>query len=725
MVRTDRATLPLLDGEGRTRGSLELVCLPRSQDHLPALLDVTDVAERGTLEAIQLLESTEYRYRIFINDERGAATTDKPDLFDADNLAGTEGRLNTRLHTGLVQVTVYSAGEEVGCARFEVRSRKLDYLRHYRWMLNNIAEVLSDLVMERFAPSAQRFEVDTSRDSRSLYQRFAFLNSLIESERFDLALSQVLTRPHRVWNNESVLKRPEQGLPGRRDIAREIARGHPRVPWTNASSFSSVPARVHVSRYEQSLDTAENRFIKFALEDWRDLADRVAMALKTTMRGSGGKPVPRGIAEAEMLATRLSQLLSADLFREVGDLGCIPFGSQVLQKRAGYRDILEFYLQTEFAAAVVWEGGDDVYGAGQRNVATLYEYWAFLQVATVVASLCGGALDTSGLLVETADGLGIGLRRGSVTTVHGRVARLGRILDLELRFNQPFGASAKHESWTVQLRPDVSLSVMVLGREADRVWLHFDAKYRIDALREIFASDDGPHDLAWTRGSAERTDIIKMHAYRDAIRRSAGAYVLYPGTETEQRMQYHELLPGVGAFALRPSEAGSPEGLPALTNFIDDVLTHVASQYTQHERGRYWVSQVHRSDLPYGQVAQNLSFLTRPPSDSTVLLAEIKSAAELLRLRDDRRFDIIVSNSLPAQLLRVDFLLCFGVQVNDCEVRTVIADPEVRGWAMATVRVSLVLGDAVVALDQELVMRARALLAAGHVVVSGQDLGVR
>ena len=34
-------------------------------------------------------------------------------------------------------------------------------------------------------------------------------------------------------------------------------------------------------------------------------------------------------------------------------------------------------------------------------------------------------------------------------------------------------------------------------------------------------------------GNYKRADLLKMHAYRDAIRRSAGAYVLYPGSEKE------------------------------------------------------------------------------------------------------------------------------------------------------------------------------------------------
>ena len=40
-----------------------------------------------------------------------------------------------------------------------------------------------------------------------------------------------------------------------------------------------------------------------------------------------------------------------------------------------------------------------------------------------------------------------------------------------------------------------------------------------------------------------------MHAYKDAIRRTGGAYILYPGESEEWRkIGFHEVIPGLGAF---------------------------------------------------------------------------------------------------------------------------------------------------------------------------------
>ena len=127
------------------------------------------------------------------------------------------------------------------------------------------------------------------------------------------------------------------------------------------------------------------------------------------------------------------------------------------------------------------------------------------------------------------------------------------------------------------------------------IWLHFDAKYRVEyADRQFAAPSMDQLDLAADEEEIERLarskreDLLKMHAYRDAIRRSAGAYVLYPGDHHQIPFtEHHEVLPSLGAFVLRPAEHETL-GTSQLEQFLRDVLDHVADQATQHERSRFW-----------------------------------------------------------------------------------------------------------------------------------------
>ena len=114
------------------------------------------------------------------------------------------------------------------------------------------------------------------------------------------------------------------------------------------------------------------------------------------------------------------------------------------------------------------------------------------------------------------------------------------------------------------------------------VHVHFDAKYRVQNIAELFGPIDD--DLEETRseerrGTYRRADLLKMHAYRDAIRRSEGAYVIYPGaTSTPTAFKgFHEILPGLGAFALKPGGDGQPAGIQHLSRFLDEVIAHLPS----------------------------------------------------------------------------------------------------------------------------------------------------
>lgn len=119
-----------------------------------------------------------------------------------------------------------------------------------------------------------------------------------------------------------------------------------------------------------------------------------------------------------------------------------------------------------------------------------------------------------------------------------------------------------------------------------------------------------------------------MHIYRDAIRRSAGAYVLYPGTSEQQRFdEYHEILPGLGAFALRPSTQGpaDPQGAAPLRRFLNDVLRHVANQASQRERAWFWRDRSYeRSDASSGLPTPVAPWLKKPPEDTRVLLGYVR-----------------------------------------------------------------------------------------------------
>lgn len=136
---------------------------------------------------------------------------------------------------------------------------------------------------------------------------------------------------------------------------------------------------------------------------------------------------------------------------------------------------------------------------------------------------------------------------------------------------------------------------------------------------------------------AEDCLSAKQHSYRGAIRRSHGAYVVYPGDkqDSEPFQGFHEVLPGLGAFALRPGN-----GTEALQNFLLDVVAHVCDRTTARERQTYETYKSYQRKGPklaeearalYNTVPEQWATGKRhtPPADTHVLVGWYKDAAHL------------------------------------------------------------------------------------------------
>jgi predicted component of viral defense system (DUF524 family) len=294
----------------------------------------------------------------------------------------------------------------------------------------------------------------------------------------------------------------------------------------------------------------------------------------------------------------LSEHLESELFREVGPASALPLGSPVLQRRHGYREVLSTWLKFTLAAKLAWSGGDDVFGAGKKDVALLYEYWIFFVLIEVISSLLDfGQPPIANLVDWTGSGFDLKLKSGTAFSITSTYKTIGQALNVRFSYNRTFpgvspsihGSYPRPGSWTRSMRPDYSLSIWQQNLSETQaeldgriVHIHFDAKYRVDSLVGLFGTgsegDLVDDDLAQRSNTRpKRSDLLKMHSYRDAIRRTEGAYVLYPGSQSGNIawIEYHEIIPGLGAFSVRPGQEAQAKA--ALTRFIIDVLEHLST----------------------------------------------------------------------------------------------------------------------------------------------------
>lgn len=667
--------LTLHDLSGSSAGILSIAALPRSD----APQDRADDPARPRGEpAIQLREAMAYRYRL---DLAGVPRVrlEPAEMFDADDSSGRTGRLHTRQYVGDVWITVFdAAGRELGSGALLVRAAKLEHEREYQRMLREIADLAAEAVLQGFAPSTTTTAIVSSKPPRVLYQQFAILQARLADQELQDAIAEVIHRPQREWTQETEWRPPGQPLRSGSDVGRALTAPGQRVrAAVRVSSLNTLPSRIQSHRTEETLDTVANRFVKFALTHWRDLAARLGHILSSRATAAYGV---RGATAVARVIEALDDVLSEPFFRHLGRLQELPTSNQVLLKREGYRQIFSTFALIESSLDLSLELDDAVHPS-QRNIAALYEFWTFLKLVEVLGDACDDSRATLRLFERNGDGLSLGLKRGRQSRLQWRVAIAGRRLVVSVYFNRTFRASDEGDtdgSWSTAMVPDASVLIRPEeGRtrvETDRdldVWLHFDAKYKLDwsssqferagpDYEEVTALEDEEQER---QGNSRRDDLLKMHAYRDAIRRSAGAYVLFPGTSgPRQFREYVELIPGLGAFPLRP---GSDAGITALRRFVGDVLLHAADQATAEERSRFWVSRVFHGSFG-SDGGRTVNFLDRPPADTAVLLDHVFDERLWHWTEETQQYVVRISGagggiSFRAEELAAPLILLFGI----------------------------------------------------------------
>lgn len=512
----------------------------------------------------------------------------------------------------VLEVLNKNSGEHVGRIELEVTSRKMGYRDDYQRMLNDIARRATDLVFSAEQAVAQVVTPNAEVDSATLYQRFAFLKAILNSEVFNEAVLRVCTNPIRAlvdFESERPITRISRCSGA---LARQFATGRDRIPLpqghplTAKSGLTTIPRKIQVFERVETCDVAENQFVRYVLESFSDLLRQVAGLAKA--EGSVRR-------EAIALAERMEVYLSEPFFRGVSQLTRMPLGSTALQRKEGYREILKAWTLWDTAAKLSWEGGDDVYAAGKKDVASLYEYWCYFKLLEIVQGLFG-ITDTdaaNSLIGKSADGLTLSLKEGKRAVLHGlygsnKDKRRYRNLKIEFMYNATFNKTHHSGSWTLPMRPDYTISFSPERMSHDDAikndlitYIHFDAKYKVDEINTLLSEikesdkpidDEGANREEKIKRDVKRMDILKMHAYRDAIRRTGGAYVLYPGNEKKPLRMYEEILPGIGAFPLSPSVDSTLE----ISTFLKEVAEHLCDRITRWENYTYQTHEIYGQD---------------------------------------------------------------------------------------------------------------------------------
>jgi hypothetical protein len=607
-------------------------------DHL-AILGCPPISWRpegeSLFEPLQLRENTEYLIDIVVPSSLAEATSawesgqtwplsgrlanfyrsDPPKRWQAraDGVHVT-GRLNFGSFVGIADLAPLGSPSftiEVACA-------KIGYFSDFCALLDLVAEEAVGLLFQVDSPTYTKLSFDENSADIDPAVLLFHLRRLMADIRLPLAVETILHSAHNmieVAEELTPLSRVHAPAP---ELVNEAL---PSILFRRGGPLSSLfrgftPETLPERPKRQTVDTPENRFVKAFLQDLQYRAEALAHRLNEAKKHTSAR-------EVKSWTGTITEWLSHSMWHEVGPMAHFPSNSQVLQKRQGYREILEADMSLQMGLRLPWSRGVEIsqgLDGDLRPISELYEYWCFFALRTALRNICGPENKRKeSLLRQSHEGLTLHLRKGvdsRVSFVYRRdpLSPMGVSLFYNRTFRRnPEGKNFWEGSYSAAFHPDYSILIEVpLSTGMDvRHWLHFDAKYKLDLRKWRNEVSDTPVEVeaeveqqlpgtsnqdAEQKDVYKRSDLYKMHTYRDALLGSRGAYILFPGTGDDEEIfirypgarypgsPYH--FPSVGAFQLRPDHSATQQS--NLQDFLFEVFKQVSCTEAYDEESAFF-----------------------------------------------------------------------------------------------------------------------------------------
>ena len=494
------------------------------------------------------------------------------DLGDNDNykIAGT---LNFRSYVGKSFLDIRKNGVNSKRIPIEVRSKKIDYFNQYSAMIADLSQQSLSLIFEVNSPLYQEFELDY-RQKETYYEDFMFLEYLFRDENLPSIFEYLSKNLHSQLKNHTETVPISFASNVNQSTLKNIISKPNKLSQSDADFEivrklkGNIPLEIEQTKHEDIIDIPENRFFKYFLELIRDLVEKL---LENSKEGYIKDKLNSFRNETEYY-------LSNKLFNHISTMDYVPFNSQILQKKEGYREIFQYFLMLEFSFRLSWDEINNQFKGFEKKLSELYEYWCYFKLLKVLNELSIKKISFEDVFRINKDNWSISIKKGVGSRKKFYLNLFDHDIEIELFYNLKFSDDSRYRSYSLPFKPDYTLRVNI-GEEIN--YIHFDAKYRseleIGNFYNRFGVDNYSDKEIDERDALEEKeyvfkdgDIYKMHTYKDSILLTEGSYVLYPGNRTKQFLETNTIIPSVGAFSLTPGNEGFEED--DLENFIKKVI---------------------------------------------------------------------------------------------------------------------------------------------------------
>lgn len=236
------------------------------------------VAEQYNESVYQLFEGHSYEYKFLgINKANYCLRARINGVVIPSNRHAYRGRITPNIYVGNLRLEIvnteteqsFPISVEVIATKFD-KKEDVSYRENYRQMLEDITDKCTDLMMQINTPVTQHVTIDYSAEPKTLYQRFCFVKSFLDSVDFEEAIIRIISNPSTVWKTEETSIKTSQIRRLNRTIAKQFVTASNRIDtsrlaYLNDMGLSSVPRTIQSDIRIESVDTPENRVIKHVL----------------------------------------------------------------------------------------------------------------------------------------------------------------------------------------------------------------------------------------------------------------------------------------------------------------------------------------------------------------------------------------------------------------------------------------------------------------------------
>lgn len=515
------------------------------------------------IKHIYLLEETEYILKFKkdnnIKESKNFQILSKITDIKFDTINHEEFFLNFKSYVGKTFLDIKSIDDSINIKiPIEIRSKKINYKNEYQKMIDNLSEITSNLVYNFNQSPFQSPILENHRESTFDY--FLILNYIFIDENLP-TLYEYLSR-----NLNKKLETDKEKIPisfasniGLNEIT-DIISNPQEIIETNNFEFIKyknkqyIPLEIEEEKQYDVIDTPENRFYKYFLELLEDL---IINLIKNTKEGYMQD-------ELTGYKNEIRYYLSQPYFKEISKLEYIPLNSQILQKKEGYRDLLNYYILLEYGNKIVWDQLNEIILGHQKRLSDIYEIWCCFQLLDIIEKLVDSRHQEFDFSNQTVQNILNNKEKNILINLEENTEFEPFIYEykdkkviLTLMYNKHFKkGTKKHHSYSIYLRPDYTIQLEYNNRIK---YIHFDAKYKSRVIHK-----------ETNEKTFKNQDIAKMHTYKDAIPNTICSYVLYPGNYKKKYKKYkHDKYEGVGALPFRP---GNKKDKRRIRRFIKQII---------------------------------------------------------------------------------------------------------------------------------------------------------